>query len=64
MGGLKTRPSGEVLTPDDEVIPGLYAAGRNASGLPAFGYNSGLSLADTTWSGRQAGIACAATGEH
>jgi 3-oxo-5alpha-steroid 4-dehydrogenase len=59
LGGLRTRPSGECLTPDDELIPGLYAAGRNASGMPAFGYNSGLSLADATWSGRQAGIAAA-----
>jgi 3-oxo-5alpha-steroid 4-dehydrogenase len=61
LGGLRTRPTGEVLTPDSEIIPGLYAAGRNASGLPAFGYNSGLSLADSTWTGRKAGVACAAT---
>jgi len=55
LGGLHTRPTGEALTPDGDVIPGLYAAGRNASGIPAFGYNSGLSLADATWSGRLAG---------
>ncbi len=31
LGGLHTRPSGEVLTPDGAVIPGLYAAGRTTS---------------------------------
>jgi 3-oxo-5alpha-steroid 4-dehydrogenase len=59
LGGLHTRPTGEVLDADGAVVPGLYAAGRNASGLPAHGYNSGLSLADATWSGRLAGIAAA-----
>jgi len=59
LGGLHTRPSGEVLDADGSVVPGLYAAGRNASGLPAHGYNSGLSLADATFSGRLAGVAAA-----
>lgn len=59
LGGLHTRPTGEVLDADGGVVPGLYAAGRNASGLPAHGYNSGLSLADATWSGRLAGAAAA-----
>ncbi len=59
LGGLHTRPTGEVLDPDGEVVPGLYAAGRNASGMPAHGYNSGLSLADATFSGRLAGAAAA-----
>jgi succinate dehydrogenase/fumarate reductase flavoprotein subunit len=59
LGGLHTRPTGEVLDADGEVVPGLYAAGRNASGLPAHGYNSGLSLADATFSGRLAGAAAA-----
>jgi 3-oxo-5alpha-steroid 4-dehydrogenase len=59
LGGLHTRPTGEVLDADGEVVPGLYAAGRNASGLPAHGYNSGLSLADATFSGRLAGVAAA-----
>ena len=58
LGGLHTRPTGEVLDADGAVVPGLYAAGRNASGLPAHGYNSGLSLADATWSGRLAGARC------
>ena len=59
LGGLHTRPTGEVLDADGEIVPGLYAAGRNASGMPAHGYNSGLSLADATFSGRLAGIAAA-----
>jgi 3-oxo-5alpha-steroid 4-dehydrogenase len=59
LGGLHTRPTGEVLDADGEIVPGLYAAGRTASGLPAHGYNSGLSLADATFSGRLAGKAAA-----
>jgi succinate dehydrogenase/fumarate reductase flavoprotein subunit len=59
LGGLHTRPTGEVLDADSQVVPGLFAAGRNASGLPAHGYNSGLSLADATFSGRLAGVAAA-----
>ncbi len=59
LGGLHTRPTGEVLDADGAVVPGLYAAGRNASGMPAHGYNSGLSLADATFSGRLAGVAVA-----
>jgi len=59
MGGLRTLPTGEVVTPNDAVIPGLYAAGRTTSGMPAYGYNSGLSLADTTFFGRMAGISVA-----
>lgn len=57
LGGLNTRPSGEVLDPAGEPIPGLYAAGRTTSGLPRWGhgYSSGLSLADCTFFGRMAG---------
>ena len=55
MGGLHTSPEGEVLSPDGERIPGLYAAGRTTSGLAAQGYSSGLSLADATFFGRRAG---------
>ncbi|MCA3859492.1 MAG: flavoprotein, partial [Burkholderia sp.] len=38
-------------------VPGLYAAGRTTCGLPRWGagYSSGLSLADSTFFGRQAG---------
>jgi succinate dehydrogenase/fumarate reductase flavoprotein subunit len=62
MGGLRTTPDGAVLTPDGEVIQGLFAAGRTTSGLAAQGYSSGLSLADGTFFGRRAGRAAAAQG--
>ncbi len=61
FGGLDTLPSGEVLTVEKRIIPGLYAAGRNSAGLPrcAAGYSSGMSIGDATFFGRQAGIAAA-----
>lgn len=57
LGGLSTLPSGEVLTAEGVPIPGLYAAGRAACGLPRWseGYSSGLSLGDSSFFGRQAG---------
>ena len=57
LGGLKTSPGAEVLNPEGKPIPGLFAAGRCTSGLPAWGhgYSSGMSLADCTFFGRQAG---------
>ena len=55
LGGLHTLPSGEVLDPDGQVIPGLYAAGRTTSGVAAYGYVSGVSLGDGTFFGRKAG---------
>jgi 3-oxo-5alpha-steroid 4-dehydrogenase len=55
LGGLHTLPNGQVLTPDGDVVAGLYAAGRTTSGLAAQGYSSGLSLADATFFGRAAG---------
>jgi 3-oxo-5alpha-steroid 4-dehydrogenase len=64
LGGLHTRPTGEVLDPDGRIIPGLYAAGRTTSGLAAYGYCSGISLADGTFFGRQAGRTAAAAKEH
>ena len=62
LGGLRTLPSGEVLTVDGEVVHGLYAAGRTACGLPRSGenYSSGMSLGDCTFFGRMAGGAAAA----
>lgn len=61
LGGLDTLPSGEVLSADREIIPGLYAAGRNACGVVRWGkgYSSGMSLGDATFFGRQAGISAA-----
>ena len=58
-GGLRTRPSGEVLDASGTPIPGLFAAGRNAASVPARGYSSGLSLGDATFFGRLAGASAA-----
>ena len=57
LGGLETLATGEVLTAQGEVIPGLYAAGRTSAGLPrtAKGYGSGMSVGDATFFGRLAG---------
>ena len=57
LGGLDTLPTSEVLDEERNAIPGLYAAGRTACGLPRWGegYSSGMSLADATFFGRQAG---------
>jgi succinate dehydrogenase/fumarate reductase flavoprotein subunit len=61
LGGLKTRASGEVVTEDGNDVPGLYAAGRNACGIPrsSWGYCSGTSVADATFFGRIAGRSAA-----
>ena len=57
LGGLQTLPTGEVLTPQGDFIPGLYAAGRTTAGLPrtSKGYASGMSVGDATFFGRLAG---------
>ena len=62
LGGLKTSTDGEVLDRSGKPIAGLFAAGRCTSGLPAWGhgYSSGMSLADCTFFGRQAGRKAAA----
>jgi 3-oxo-5alpha-steroid 4-dehydrogenase len=62
LGGLDTLPTGEVLTAERKPVAGLYAAGRTACGLPRWGegYSSGMSLADATFFGRQAGLTIAA----
>jgi len=64
LGGLATRPSGEVLDAQGQPIAGLYAAGRTACGLPRWGegYSSGLSLGDSTFFGRMAGRQAALLG--
>lgn len=66
LGGLSTLPTGEVLDPGREPVPGLYAAGRVTSGLPRAGhaYSSGLSLADCTFFGRQAGKSAGRAATH
>lgn len=62
LGGLDTLPTGEVLTMERQPIPGLYAAGRTACGVPrtAAGYASGMSVGDATYFGRVAGKQVAA----
>jgi succinate dehydrogenase/fumarate reductase flavoprotein subunit len=63
LGGLRTEVSGQVLNSFGEEIPGLYAAGRTAAGLPMAPYiASGLSVGDCTFFGRQAGRAAAGPG--
>ncbi|WP_299944526.1 FAD-dependent oxidoreductase [uncultured Microbulbifer sp.] len=66
LGGLDTKPSGEVLNPEGNVIAGLYAAGRTACGVPrrGAGYNSGISVGDATFTGRMAGRAAAARNKY
>ena len=59
IGGLCTATSGEVLDGAGAPIPGLYAAGRATSGIPAWGYLSGTSLGDSTFFGRRAGASAA-----
>lgn len=61
LGGLSTRATGEVLTEDGEVVAGLFAAGRNSSGITrsAIGYASGTCIGDATFFGRLAGGAAA-----
>jgi 3-oxo-5alpha-steroid 4-dehydrogenase len=60
LGGLRVdEDSGAVLRKDGSAINGLYAAGRAAVGLCTLGYQSGMSIADTVFSGRRAGRALA-----
>lgn len=55
MGGLAVdEDTGEVLSNDGGVVPGLYAAGRTAVGICSHYYVSGLSLGDCVWSGVRA----------
>ena len=58
LGGLRVdEQSGAVLDESARAIPGLFAAGRAALGIPSHLYISGLSLADCVFSGRRAGQA-------
>jgi len=62
MGGLSLdEATGAALRADGSTIPGLYAAGRNATGLCSNEYISGLSLADCIWSGYRAAQSAAAS---
>jgi len=56
LGGLLVdEDTGQVRKPGGALLPGLYAAGRNAVGICSNSYVSGLSLADCVFSGRRAG---------
>jgi 3-oxo-5alpha-steroid 4-dehydrogenase len=60
LGGLVVdERTGHVKSESGGVIPGLYAAGRNAVGVCSRQYVSGLSIADCVYSGRRAGRAAA-----
>ena len=60
LGGLATTVDGEVLNSFNDAIPGLYAVGRNAAGIPTAPYiASGLSVGDGSFFGRRAGKAAA-----
>ncbi len=59
LGGLRTTVDAEVLHVSGAPIPGLYAAGRCAAGLAAWGYASGISLGDSSFFGRRAGAKAA-----
>jgi 3-oxo-5alpha-steroid 4-dehydrogenase len=55
LGGLAVNEkTGQVLGEDGSVVPGLYAAGRNAVGICSRQYVSGLSIADCVYSGLRA----------
>ena len=61
VGGLTVDEStGAVKSLAGGVVPGLYAAGRNAVGICSNLYVSGLSYADCVYSGRRAARAIAA----
>ncbi|MDP7734151.1 FAD-dependent oxidoreductase [Mycobacterium paragordonae] len=57
LGGLRTTLDAEVLHVNGKPIAGLFAAGRSAAGLAAWGYASGISLGDGSFYGRRAGRA-------
>ena len=61
LGGLHTTLDAEVLHVNGEPIPGLFAAGRCAAGVAAWGYASGVSLGDGSFYGRRAGRSAART---
>ncbi|HMD28484.1 MAG TPA: FAD-binding protein, partial [Steroidobacteraceae bacterium] len=60
LGGLRvSEETGNVKRADGSSIPGLYAAGRAAVGIPSQCYVSGTSIADCVFSGRRAGHSAA-----
>jgi len=59
MGGLKMNPDSEILTADDKVIPGLYAAGEAMGGVHGSNRLGGNSLLDCVVFGRVSGRSAA-----
>lgn len=59
LGGLKVDEKTGAVMGEHGVVPGLYAAGRNAVGVASWLYVSGLSIADGVYSGRRAARAMA-----
>ncbi len=56
LGGIRVdEGTGAVVNESGEPIPGLFGAGRTATGICSNSYVSGLSLADCVFSGRRAG---------
>ena len=55
FGGLVVEErSSQVMRDDGSLVPGLYAAGRAAAGLPSNHYMSGFAIADCIFTGRKA----------
>ncbi|OBI76457.1 23S rRNA methyltransferase [Mycobacterium asiaticum] len=60
LGGIRVdEGTGAVLDGSGAPIPGLYSAGRTATGICSNSYVSGLSLADCVFAGRRAGKSAA-----
>jgi succinate dehydrogenase/fumarate reductase flavoprotein subunit len=59
MGGLKMNADAEILTKDDKVIQGLYAAGEAMGGVHGNNRLGGNSLLDCVVFGRVSGRAAA-----
>jgi 3-oxo-5alpha-steroid 4-dehydrogenase len=61
-GGLAVDgETGMVKRRDGSLVQGLYAAGRAAAGIVSNGFVSGLTIADTVFSGRRAARAATAS---
>jgi 3-oxo-5alpha-steroid 4-dehydrogenase len=63
LGGLKIDRHARVQSIHGQTIPGLYAAGRTASGIMGWYYNSGTSMGDCLFFGRTAGRHAAGLGK-
>jgi len=59
FGGIKITPQAQVVNTDEQVIPGLYAAGELVGGLFYFNYPGGSGLTNGAVFGRIAGAGAA-----